>query len=268
MERPHRSRIRGFSSMQVAAIVAAVLVFGSAVWKLYGHSALNAATVAVSASRDGAAADADYGYFDAVTSPAATSSTPEEVAHLGDNIASQIMANYTVMQQEGSYTSAAAASAGADIAAEAGQVRIAHPIYTEADITIVQDALTPARITRYQEDMAKALRPLANNTAPELSFFGYFVETQDETYLAKLRGIADDYRAAAAQAEHVAVPFGMRSLHVSLLNALQAFSASIDAVIDNAGDPITSTALLVSYNRAEDTLRAVQSAYTSFYASR
>lgn len=254
--------------MQVAAIVAAVLVFGAAAWKIYGPSMPNTGTITVSDTRDGAAADIDYGFFDAVTPLYATSSTPEEIAHIGDNIASQVMANYTVMQQEGSYTPSAAASAGADIATEAGRVRVAHPIYTEADIKIVQDALTPARIARYQKDMAAALKPLANNTAPELSFFGYFVETQDETYLAKLRGVADDYRTAATQAEAVVVPFGMRSLHVSLLNALQEFSAAIDAVVDNAGDPITSTVLLVSYNRAEDTLRTVQSAYTSFYASR
>lgn len=254
--------------MQVAALIAAILVFGSAGWKIYGPSALDAGAVAVSGGRDDAAADSDYGYFDAVTPPSATSSTPEEIAHLGDNIASQIMANYTVMQQEGSYTPSAAVSTGADIAAEAGRVRVAHPIYTEADIMIVQDALTPARIARYQEDMAQALKPLANNMAPELSFFGYFVETKDETYLAKLRSVATDYRAATVQAKTVVVPFGMRSLHVSLLNALQEFSAAIDAIVDNAGDPITSTVLLVSYNRAEDTLRAVQGAYTSFYASR
>lgn len=254
--------------MQIAALAAAVLVFGSAAWKIYEHSTFDSGTVTISANRDSAAADVDYGYFDAITPVAATSSTPEELAHLGDNIASQIMANYTVMQQDGSYTPGAAAAAGADIAVQASGVRVSHPIYTEADIKIVQDALTAARITRYQEDMAEALKPLANNMAPELSFFGYFVETRDDTYLAKLRSVAEDYRAAVAQAETVAVPFGMRSLHVSLLNALQEFAASIDAVVDNAGDPITSTALLVSYNHAEDTLRAVQSAYTSFYASR
>lgn len=256
--------------MQLAALAAVALTLGSAGWQAYEYAHAQQGKVSVAPGRGGnaeQAADNDYGYFEAVTPPYATSSTPEEVAQLGPAVASQIMANFAVMQQEGSYTPEAAAAAGAEIAVAAAQTQVAHPIYDAADITTTAD-VTPARISRYQRDMAEALAPLSGNTRPEYEIFAYYVETGDDTYLAKLRKIAGNYRTAAGNGAAVVVPQGMQTLHIALLNSFQEFAAVLDALADNATDPITSTALLVSYNKAEDNLRAVSGAYTSFYASR
>lgn len=256
--------------MQLAALAAIAVTLGSAGWQVYAYALARQGKVTVLPGRGSnaaQAADSDFGYFEAVTPPYATSSTPEEIAQLGPSIASQIMANVVVMQQEGSYSPEAAAMAGAEIATAVGNTQVSHPLYAVSDITTTDD-VTSTRISRYQSDMAKALAPLSNNTRPEFEIFAYYVETGDETYLAKLRDVAGNYRAAAEGGVKVVVPHGIETLHVALLNSFQEFAAVLDALADNAADPITSTALLVSYNKAEDNLRAVSGAYTSYYASR
>ncbi|HEY4527363.1 MAG TPA: hypothetical protein VJK53_06010, partial [Candidatus Paceibacterota bacterium] len=52
----------------------------------------------------------------------------------------------------------------------------------------------------------------------------------------------------------VTVPPDAVARHVEILNAMGEFGAALEALADNADDPITSTVLLRSYNDAENNM--------------
>lgn len=254
--------------MQIAAGLSVAVLLGTIGWQLY--RSIQGTTVSVSATpgQHGtpSAADSDLGYFEAVSAPQATSSTPEEIARIGPNVSDQLIANYAVMQRDGTYTPAAATQVGSQMAS-ALHVSVSHPTYTPADISVTQD-VSAARVVKYRKDMLRALAPLAQNTEPEFEIFAYYVNTHDPSYLAKLRTVAGEYQDAAANALKVVAPADAASIHLSLLDSMQEFGATLAVMADNADDPITAATLLETYNRAENRLRASQSAYTTYYASK
>jgi len=253
--------------MHIAAWGAVAIMIGSTAWQMYGTSP-RVAAYAQPGRGDGPAqaADEDLGFFEAISNSSATSSTKEEVAHLGPNIASQIIMNYAVMQGDGTYTPESAARMGQQMAA-AAQIRVEHPIYEASALATTPD-ISSVRVERYKQDIGEAFKPLAAHTRPEFEPLALYVETKDTAHLDELRMIAGAYRTAATQAAGLVVPADVASIHAATLNAMQAYAAVIEALADNADNPITTAALLVSFNNAENELRAALGAYGPYYASK
>lgn len=253
--------------MHIAALGAVAAMIGSVAWQAYGTSPQAAAYAQPGRGNTPAqAADEDLGFFEAISNPSATSSTKEEIAQLGPNIASQIIMNYAIMNGEGTYTPESAARIGQQMAA-AAQIRVAHPVYEAAALATTSDT-SAVRVEQYKREIGEAFKPLAAHTRPEFEPLALYVETKDTKYLDELRSIADAYRTSVAQAAPLIVPKDAASIHAATLNAMQAYAAVIEALADNADNPITTTALLVSFNKAEQELRTALDAYGPYYASK
>jgi hypothetical protein len=182
------------------------------------------------------------------------SSEANDISSIGPSVVGQLAANYFALQSQGMYTP----ELGKQIAAEmAPHVRTDVPFhtYSVADIKIKIDK-SDMGINKYHNDMRTALAPLSKNKRLELEIYAMYVDTQDTKYLDQLRTAAINYRLAADATAKVLVPQDARSYHIALLNALQEFASVLDAMADNAEDPITSAALLRSYNQAEENIFA------------
>lgn len=182
------------------------------------------------------------------------SSTANDVSNIGPSVVVQLAADYFALQSQGMYTP----ELGKQIATEmAPHVRADVPsrMYSVADIKIDND-ISEERINRYHNELRTALVPLGKNTRSELELYALYVDTQDTKYLDQLRTAAINYRFATDATVNVPVPQDARSYHIALLNALQEFASVLDAMADNAQDPITSAALLRSYNKAEENVYA------------
>jgi hypothetical protein len=103
----------------------------------------------------------------------------------------------------------------------------------------------------YRDDMRTALAPLLNNTTPELDIYAQWIQTGDDSYLARLGSIAKDYDAAIANAEKVRVPADAVQYQIGVLDAMTQFAAALRALANNAKDPVASITLLRTYNAAE-----------------
>lgn len=259
--------MRDLSHMQVAALVSVVLLVGSAGWQAYRFfNPPQGGVTAFAHASDVAENGDDLGSFEPISAADATSSSPAEISQIGQNVSEQLLANYAFMKKAGTYTPETAQALGSSMAS-ALRVEISRPVYTVADFATTSD-ISAARVARYQKDMAKALAPLKTNTQSELGLFADYVNTHDTASLDKLRAIAGAYRQAAENASHVTVPRDALAIHTDGLNAFQEFGAALAALADNADDPITAATLLLSYNKAEDDLRAALAAYTTYYAAK
>lgn len=256
--------------MHAAALAAIAMMIGSAAWQAYGYAQERTVNLTYTSGRGASpdqSADTDLGFFEAVSDTAATSSTSDEIAMIGPNIESQMLINYAIMNAEGTYTPEGAARIGGQMAAAAASVKVSHPTYDLTSLNTTADT-SRARTDRYKQDMGEAFKPLAGNTRPEFEPFALYVETKEERHLTTLRAIAASYRESAVNGLAVEVPADAALLHVNTLNAMQAYAAVIDALAANADEPITSATLLVSFNSAENDLRAALSAYEPYYASK
>ena len=256
--------------MHAAALAAIAIMIGSVAWQAYGWAQERAVNLTYESGRGDnpdQSADADLGFFESISDAAATSSTPDEIALIGPNIESQLLINFAVMNAEGTYTPETALRVGGQMAAAASNVKVSHPTYDLASLDTTADT-SAARVERYKQDMGEAFKPLAGNTRPEFEPFALYVETKEERHLTTLRAVASSYRESATNGLRIEVPADAAPMHVNTLNAMQAYAAVIDALADNADDPITSAALLVSFNTTENDLRTALAAYEPYYASK
>lgn len=172
----------------------------------------------------------------------ATSTTP-----LGDAIAARFGMEYASLASKKAINAASVT--------EAADIRpiISYTTYTDADILSDQDT-SLSRVLTYRAELRVALEPLIQNTTPELDIYAQYVETRDPAYLSQLHAIAKNYRAAGNAAAHIRVPADAVHLHVGILNAMSSFAAALDALANNANDPVGSVALLRTYNTAENAM--------------
>ena len=230
--------------MNTLAALSALALLGALSW-----SATHPQTIRYSAPR---AAAIERGRADAQTDALAialqASSTP-----LGDAVLSQFAARYQELASQGDVSSSTAASA-ADIMPE-----VSYKTYSTADVATDPD-VSLQRVIRYRSDLRLALMPLLNSTTPEFEIYARYVDTRNETHLDRLKAVASDYRVEIAQTLKVKAPRDASARHLAILDAMSRFAATLDALADNAKDPIASVALLRAYNEAE------RSMFTSFDA--
>lgn len=198
--------------------------------------------------------------------PGATSSTPEEISQIGDRTIARLTSYYTLLEESGSYTPEIASQIAASIA----PMVAAHVPYTTYDPqTIPTDSGTSyQRMIEYRTDLQRSFAPLKKNGAYELDLYNNYMQTHDTRYLTELKTAAQNYRDAAAQTAKVTVPADAVSIQVGILNAMQEFGATLNLVVDNMQDPVTSLALLASYNKAENDMITSFAALDAYYASK
>lgn len=172
------------------------------------------------------------------------SSAAQDVASIGPNVVGQMTAHYMAMQQGGTYTPESAAQVANDMAPNV-KATVPHKMYTTSDIKTTPDT-SYQRMLDYRGDMRTALAPLLKNSTPEISLYGLYAQTKSVEYLTKLQTIIKNYSDAADASVHVIVPQDALLNHIAALNAMQEFGSTLDSMVSNVDDPVTSVALLRS----------------------
>ena len=139
--------------------------------------------------------------------------------------------------------------------AENIQPGVSYKKYASSDIQTATDS-SKDRVLAYRADLRVAFEPLLNNKDMELDLYAQYIDTKDAKYLAALRGTIANYRLAIANTEKVVAPIDAASYQAAILTALNQFSATLQAMADNADDPFASAALLNSYSGAQDNMLA------------
>ncbi len=121
---------------------------------------------------------------------------------------------------------------------------------------------------RYRSDLREAFAPLLKNTESELEMYAKYVETSDPIHLERLSSAAQNYREAARNTARVTVPRDAINYHLSILNAMAQFAATLDAMAKNADDPFSSVALLRNYNSAEESMLVSFDSLKNYYGQK
>jgi hypothetical protein len=194
----------------------------------------------------------------------ATSSSPDDIAQIGTNAIGKLATYYAIATQYTPYTP----ELGAQIVASVAPTVSAHVAYPTYNTTMIPtDANTSAaRKAVYQTDIKTSLKPLMQNKTYELDLYNAYMHTRNPIYLNKLKTAAQNYRTAATETARIVTPVDAVSYQVGILNAMQEFAATLDALADNTDDPITSLALLKSYNQAESDMVHSFTALNTYFA--
>lgn len=185
-----------------------------------------------------------------------------DLAGLGVQVVGVLAAQYADLKQKGAYTPEIGAAVATQLAPSV-KAPVSYRSFSVSDIATTQDS-SYARMQKYQRDLKTALAPLSKNTTPEIAIFSQYVQTKDQKYFDQLKNIAQAYADAASAAAQVTVPRDALAKHVAILNAMAEFSATLDALADNAGDAITTMALLQTYNQAESDMVVSFNSFASY----
>ena len=167
-----------------------------------------------------------------------------------NTVATQLLNAYTDnISQNGSYSNSEGAKAAEQIASSI-LPQVSYTRVSSSDVHTDPD-ISKERVLAYRADLRVALEPLLLNKDMELEIFGRFVESGETAYLDALRNAAVNYRKAAANAAALKVPVDAAVYHAAILNAMNEFAATLDALATNAADPFASAAYLKTYNQAQ-----------------
>ncbi|MBI5470425.1 hypothetical protein HY968_03890 [Candidatus Kaiserbacteria bacterium] len=172
------------------------------------------------------------------------------VSPISSDIAAQILSAYANnVARNGSYSSEDGVKAATKIASDI-MPAVNYTSVTAGDVKTDPD-VSSSRVLAYRADLRVALEPLLLNKDMELEIFGRYIESGDVQYLNALGAAAVNYRKAAGNASALKVPADAAVYHAAILNAMNEFAATLDAMASNASDPFASAALLKTYNQAQ-----------------
>ena len=251
---------RGFSPIFITAGLAALALIGVIAWE---------AVKSVNAGNPPTVLPTTLGNPALNLTPessSGTASSTDPISALGSIILDQLTGAYQDLQSSGTYSTSTAEQVGQSLAPYV-IADVSYPTFSASDIKT--DAATSyARMLQYRSDLRTSLSPLLNNTQPEYEIFAYYVNTKDVSYLKKLQSVAASYRVAATSTAQVVVPADAVKYHVAILNAMEEFGATLDAMAAHADDPFASVALLRTYNKAESDMLNSFNALTTYYKSK
>lgn len=260
--------------MTVAATLSILALVGVSAWKVMSLTRADAVAAPI-AVEDAAPGDESIGaeWQQELTllglsdehDPNATS-TGDTIDMIGPVVMAQLIGSYAGLQEDGTYSPAAALSVADDIA---GNVRatVSYKTYSLADLTTDNDT-SHARMLEYRSDLRDALDPLLKNAEAEFAVYARYVETSDPAYLDELSMMATNYRAAAEATASVAVPRDAVNYHLAILHAMQQFASVLDSLATHADDPLASVALLRSYNTAEKAMFTSFNNLSAYYGQK
>ncbi len=260
----------GFSAIGVTAALSVFVLVSAATWEIIQMvQEKNAATSYVAAKSTERSALSDNGGLDTLTirnGNTDTASSNEKESTLGVAILDGIVSKYVALQDQGLYTQEVGESVAKKMA-ETLKPRVEYHTYTPSDVTTDSDT-SYDRMLQYRDDLRVSLAPLLKNTRPEFEIFAYYIDTKDEMYLTRLKEAAKYYRDAAGATARVVTPTDAVNQHVAILNAMEQFAATLDALVAHAADPFASVALLRTYNQAEADVLLSFKALTVYYKQK
>jgi len=244
---------RGKSGIAVLAVLSVVALFASFMWRSNETiQATNAfSDIAMQQQREAKTSADALAALRAQTIPLAPQGGQNGTfTDIGAGMVSDLLGKFSTLNETGTYTP----QIGQDLAKKMGQSVAPTVTYDPYDATTVRadTDTSAARTLTYRKDLQTSLRPLLLNDEVEYTVFARYIESGDRDQLIKLQQYADNYRVAASQTAALVVPADARSYHLTLLNALQKFAATLDSLSTHAADPFASAALLVTYNSAEN----------------
>ena len=251
-ERSIFCRTGGFSPIFITAALSVLLLLSVAGWEIARSvTAQNTnAPLATPVSGQPFSASAFPSYSAASTS---SSTSTDPLSSIGPTVMNELENAYVQLQAAGEYSSSTAAQAGSSLAPYIS-ADVQYPAFTPSDIKTDPDT-SYARMLQYRSDLRISLAPLLKNTTPEFTIFAEYVQTGNASYLQQLRSAAADYQAAASSTARLVVPADALQEHVGILNAMEEFAATLEALATHADDPFASAALLQTYDNSENDVR-------------
>jgi hypothetical protein len=180
---------------------------------------------------------------------ATTTLSLDDFSPIGVAVLDELVTKYTTLQNQGLYTEEIGEKVAEKMATTL-KPSVSYTARTSSDINTDSDT-SYSRMLKYRADLRDSLAPLLKNTQPEYEIFAYYVDTHDAVYLERLKEVAGHYREAVSATARVVAPQDAVREHVAILNAMEQFAATLDAMAVNATDPFASVVLLRSYNAAE-----------------
>jgi hypothetical protein len=243
--------------MAITAALSIALLLGVVGWQFYARSAFQGAgtPIAFAANASDSDASSSATWEDemsalASTTPSTDSTSSDPITAISTGAQAEIIGAYTgLTQNNAAYNATAGQSIASSIASNLN-VPISYPAFATTDIKTDPDTSYDRMLT-YRSDLRVSLAPLLKNTQPEFQIFAEYVQTNDPQYLTQLEAAAANYRAAASSTAKVVVPIDAITYQVGILNAMEEFAATLDAMAAHATDPIASAILLKNYNQAE-----------------
>lgn len=191
---------------------------------------------------------------------------PTTTQSFGESVVDQIIGSYVTLKGQGLYTPELGVEMGKTIASGI-RADLSYKQYAASSFNVTQDTSFD-RALQYQREIQAALTPVQEKTEPEYVIFATYVETKEPLHLTRLRAAAASYAQAASSTALLTVPADALQAHAMLTNALGRFSAALTALANFADDPVASTALLPSYNEAENDVIEALNALNSYYANK
>lgn len=241
-----RSGFFGISSFRLTAYLAVLVLVGFVGWNMSSGPSLSSPQIQATASASGV--DDSLNEL-----RSAASSTAKNITPLGASIFAQAIVAFDKATQQAS-SSDAGLAAVQDFGAKI-KPPVDYRTYAAGDISTVSDT-SKDRVLSYRADLRTALEPLLENKEYELDVFAKYVDTKDTKYLQDLRLASQNYKRAIVNTEKVVAPADAASYQAAILTAMSEFSATLDALADNATDPFASSALLRTFTDAQDNMVA------------
>ena len=254
---------RGFSPIFITAGLAIFLLLGAITWEVAKSLPVGAPPAVFTQNLGNTGSNLNI--VSSLNSTSSATST-DPISAIGSIILDQLQGAYQDMQTSGTYSTTTAQQAAESLAPYV-TANVSYPTFSASDVK-TDTATSYARMLQYRSDLRASLAPLLKNTQPEYEIFAYYVNTKDVSYLKKLQSVAADYRDAASSTAKVVVPADAVSYHVAILNAMEEFGATLDAMAAHADDPFASVALLRTYDTAESDMLTSFNDLTTYYKSK
>ena len=269
-----RSQIGAFSRIQVIAVISVVLLLGVSASQIVsfisdrndqlntvatGSTPTDHSNVPANNTSSSVFASLDLTSSRSVSDPFAPST-------LSDSLAHTLAANYTYLQQQGTYSTSTGTDVGTAIGSGA-HANISYPTYTTEQISTDKD-ISYARMLKYRSDLQISLKPLMTNTESELALLDKYYATKDISYLTRLSRAAKNYKLAATQSAVVVVPADAVLYQIGILDAMQQFGATLDEMATNKDDAVAEVVLLKTYTTSEQDMINSFNALYNYYRSK
>lgn len=262
----------GQASIAITAALSVMLLLGAALWQTFHYVNATNASKRMSYERQPSNTSTAPGWKltletlrgDAATTSTSTSSDP--LSNLADAVAQQFVRSYIGLQQSGNFSTDTAAQVGTNLG-ESIKAPSRFVPHKESELTVVPDT-SIERVLMYRSDMRVALASLLSAAEPEFATFGRYIQTKDPEQLDQLKKAIDRYLTAEHASLRVAVPQDAVAFHLRAVNSLGAFASIIDELVRFADDPLTSVAILRTYNDSEQELLYAFDALSQYYVRK
>ncbi len=185
---------------------------------------------------------------------------------IADIISQQFLDAYVSLKNSGRYTPELGAEVGRSIGSA---VRAPSQFVVHGESEVMKDANTSiTRALEYRADMRVALTILISDARPEFESFGMYIETKNPERLYELQEAAERYETAEQKLLSVVVPQDAAPIHLRVVNALGSYADSLRQLVLYADDPLSTLAVLRTYNDAEREMLYAFDALASYYVRK